>query len=303
MQLSIEKGKRILISLTTLVALSACGSESSSSGTDTVESSDESVEAGVSALSGAANSGNDEATSFAFVKRSLAEKILLGFSVEAAITACGIPARQDTCASGMKEATYTACSTKGKQTYSGTVNLDFSDAACGMDSNNDSVTRTVNITRSGFFKSEVVTSSDDHEDYRGNTFGGGSKLTRIGIASMELEVLGVRKLRTKSNGKVKYDVQTRTTSPLILAGTWNGDRTIKSGTLEVVHNNAEYVATFAFEDVKYNKAECCYPISGKATVTYTGSIEGSAGVEFGSCGSVKIGRSGKTRDIALAGCE
>lgn len=277
-----------------------CGSNSSSS-SDVSEDSDEAIQAGVSALSGAANSGNDEATSFAFVNRSVYEKILLGMSVEAAITTCGVPARQDECAAGVKEATYTDCAV-GRQKYSGSVQLDFSDNTCAFE-NSDTITRTMNLTRTGFFGATVTTSSDSHEDYRGNTYGGGSRMTKTSASSLELEVLGIRKVRSRASGKAGYDVQTRTTSPLVINGTWNGNRTIESGTLEVAHNRAEYVASFTFDNLQFNKSECCYPTSGTSSVTYSGSVTGSASLEFVSCGSVKITRTGETKSITLAGCE
>lgn len=297
---SIPKGLAFSVYMCLSVALSACGS--ADEGNDATSAADESIQAGLSALSGAVNSGNDGSTSFASIKPTLYEKLLSGLTVEAAVSTCGIPARSDSCSSGVKSASYSNCSV-GRQTYSGDVTLNFSDSSCSMSSINDYVVRTVDLSRTGFFNSTITTSSADHLDYRGNTIGGGSKLTRTGIGSLSLRMLGVRKLRTRATGASVYDIQSRTTSDLQLVGTWDGNRTIQSGSLEVIHNLAQYTATFSFDNVQYNKATCCYPTSGSISVAYSGSVSGNATVTFASCGVATIVNNGVTKNLNLAGCE
>lgn len=147
-----------------------------------------------------------------------------------------------------------------------------------------------------------TTSSTSHTDYRGTTIGGGARITRTGLLSFALDILGTHKVRTRANGSKAFDVSVRTTQSVEGHGELDGDRVLESGTIEVAHNQAEYVAEITLDEVKFTTG-CCYPTSGQMNVTYSGSISGTATVTFPSCGTISFKKNDVTSTFTLAGCE
>lgn len=234
---------------------------------------------------------------------SSATKTLSPGAIGRQVTSCGETAVQDECdeATKTKKATYTDCEILDSDlTFSGTVTLTYSGAACNMLVNDNSVVRTMNISRQGLLSSLVTTSSEAHNDYRGNSIGGGQKLTKTS-SGYTLEVLGLHKVRTNSVGTKTFDISFRTTTPYTVAVAAR-NTTVNTGTLEVIHNLAEYTASFTSEDLTFSSA-CCTPISGSIDVTYSGTITGEAKITFDTCGKAMFERNGTSKEITLSGCE
>jgi len=116
-------------------------------------------------------------------------------------------------------------------------------------------------------------------------------------------IAGLHKERTSAAGKKVIDISLRTTAPLVLTGISGDSLTVASGTVEVIHNLAEYTATFTSENLVYDSSACCYPTSGTISVAYDGSITGTGSVAFGSCGTATFTRNSVEKAVTLAGCE
>jgi len=219
------------------------------------------------------------------------------------ITTCGTLVFADECSSETKTATYTDCAIGSTDLkYSGHVALRFKGPLCRFTLSDDAFTRIVELTRDGLLGSTVTTSSELHKDYRGNTIGGGSTTTKTPDGS-NTEIMGLHKIRTNKAGEKTFDISFRTTDSFVANHLARGTFAIQSGTMEVIHNLAEYTATFVAKDLVLDPSACCYPTSGTVSVTYAGSITGAASVSFGTCGEVTFTRNGAEKSLTLAGCE
>lgn len=233
------------------------------------------------------------------------------------VTSCTATAASDSCVAQAKSATYTDClSSATNHTFSGTINLAFSDSACAFPSNTQFVTRTVNMTRVlGFtnfprFNGTVVTTTtESHQDYNTNEIGGGTRLTYVGTDTYDVDVLGVHKVLTSSKGKVLYDISMHTLTAMTLSGPVSGTRTLDGGSFQVAHNRAFYTADLTPVSLRYESSTCCHPVSGILGVQFGGKAVGTAQVAFdANCGVAKLTRNVGAPDqvestIPLHGCE
>lgn len=300
----------------TLLALfvSGCANQSGSSLTasGSTSTNNEAAADGLAALAGAVNAGatGSGAITSAAPPRRFLEKLLPFPSAYATVTTCGSPVANDTCSSGAKSASYTACAISGSsQTYTGTVALAYSSTTCSLSSLNATVTRSLNVTRSGIFDTNVTTDSNPVTDYRGTVASGGVRLkvTNTATPTFQLDVLGIHKVRKSGSGATLQDVSIQTTAPFTVTGALaGGNRTVSGGTLVVAHNLARYVATFTISDsLTFSDAgTCCHPTSGTVSVTYSGAQTGTGTLQYSStCGQATLSLNGNTTVLTLHGCE
>ncbi len=207
------------------------------------------------------------------------------------------------CSSGIKNSQFSDCSMfRGQVLASGEINLDYSQNDCSMDQTGDDVARTYQYELVGPRGGQLSVTSQDQEDYRGEIIGGGALLTKTS-SGHSLDILGKNKIFTR-NGRVLRNKSIRTISALeISGGLARGQRQVNNGQIEVIHNLAEFVATYSAQDLRWSSS-CCHPVSGSLSVEYTGSLEGTAQVEFQSCGQATLERSnGDIQNVQFTYCE
>ncbi len=262
---------------------------------------DASLSAGIAALSGVAHSVS---TSTGIFNRDPLRTV----------TACDSPPAADACSSNQRRATYTSCLTaQTEHTYSGSILLSYSATGCTLSSNGDFVTRTIDFKRilgfvdfPRFNDTTLATTTESHEDYLGNTIGGGTRLTYVGSSptSFEIEMAGLHKILTNTGEKVLYDVSIHSVSPMTLTGDVSGDRILDGGSIQVAHNRAFYTADLTPISLHFNSKTCCHPVGGTVGVTFGGKAVGTAQVVFTTtCGIATLKRDGVDSDISLHGCE
>lgn len=262
--------------------------------------------AGFSALTGAARQFSD---SIGSKTRSAAPPL---FSRP---VGCGDSAMNDTCLQGKKMAIYSQCSSSSSgQTYEGTVTLDFSDStACTTNDQGENVTRTLTLTRTlqysdfpRFNGTTLASTTESHSDYRMVAIGSGTRWTRVASSpdQFEMEILGVHKVLTNSKGREVYDISLRTTSAITVSGDIATQPILSGGTLELIHNTGQFVATIVPSNLNYASPECCHPTSGSLSVSFSGKVEGTGTVTFqNTCGRATLNRNGVETPFAIHGCE
>jgi len=290
-----------LVCLFLFLAVSSCAEIQESSEENTAEAA---LSAGVAALAGAAHA------------LSQVSGVFLRDADDRIVSGCTVPPASDTCSSGVKSALYQEClSTATNHSYAGSVTLTFSETACDFPFNSASVTRTTSLARilgytdfPRFNGTTVTTTTETHTNYQGSEIGGGSRLTRVASTpAYDVEILGVKKVLTSSQGKVLYDISLHTTSAMTLTGDVSGDRILNGGTMRVAHNRALYTADLTPVNLRYNSTACCHPTSGVVGVTFGDKAVGTAQITFSStCGVATLVRDNDettTRTIPLHGCE
>ncbi len=287
--------------LTALLLLSACAKKKADS-SDSINELGASVESGMTAVQSAADEQSGE--SFADNRKTFetyayqAKNLLLP---EAWASVCS-RAVIDPCVAGVKQETYSACQLPySNRSMDGVVTLTYSDATCSMASTGDKVERTYEVNIRGLEGGILNISSASHTDYRGNTLGGGGRLTKTN-AGWDIEVLGKHKRFTR-NSRELFDISVRTTSPISVAGSLSrAGRTVNGGAFEVIHNKAQFTATYQPVNLAWSNV-CCHPISGSLNVSYTGSVTGTATVTFNGCGLATLAKDGLSEDLTLNYCE
>ena len=235
------------------------------------------------------------------IKKSYPEMIEEFIFPKAYASNCTRPVNM-ACNSGVKLSEFQDCSIfHGNAIASGWISLNYSELDCSLDVDGKKVARTYDYEIVGPRGGQHNITSSDQVDYRGNTIGGGAELTKV-AGGWELDILG--KNRTFIiNGRTRRNKSIRTLQPLeIQGGIRRSQRRVNNGQLEVIHNLAEFTATYTAVDLQYSSS-CCHPVSGSLSVDFAGSIEGSGTVTFNSCGSAQIERNGEVQDVTFTYCE
>jgi hypothetical protein len=207
------------------------------------------------------------------------------------------------CMSSSKQATYSQCEVPGTSfQLNGSVQLSYSDAACGLSSTGNTVTRTYNTTYSGPRGGQLTFSSALQSDYKGNSYSGGGRITRT-AGGWNIDVLGKHK-SFQWRGNTLYSVSMRTLAPHQITGSLSrSSRVLDGGTLEVNHNIAQFTVLVQPQNVQWTNS-CCHPVSGSLNLNFSGSKTGTATLNFSSqCGLASLVESGQTKEIQLSYCE
>jgi len=196
------------------------------------------------------------------------------------------------CSAGVRTRQYDACAI-GAATLDGSVSLTFSRVdLCAMISTGDTVTRTADFTLTGPYGGTLTVSAA----------GGGQTVTRT-AAGFDYSVQGMKRVLTTAAGRTLFDIDTRTTAPLVVTGSSRADFKIVSGTLEVIHNLAAYTVALTPDNLAWS-ASCNCAVSGTLTGTVTGGkLSGkSASVTLTGCGQADVTVDGDTEHVTLDRC-
>lgn len=283
-----------------LMFVAACGEKKTED--DSVDEVAASVESGITIINGIADDQSNG--SFADNRKTLetyafqAKNLLLPQAWAASCARAGA----EPCVAGVKTENYVSCDLPYSfRTLSGTVNLSYSDASCGLNNTGDRVERSYDLALNGLAGGVLNISSASHVDYRGNTLGGGGRLTKT-AGGWLIEVMGKRKVFTRKSREL-LNVSSRTISPITITGSLaRAGRQVTGGSYEVIHNKAKFVATYSPNTLAYSSA-CCHPTSGSLGVVYSGSVSGAATVTFNGCGMANLEKDGLSRQITLDYCE
>lgn len=287
----------ILIAFTSVIG---CGKKKTSITTDSALA--DSVEAGITAMAGASDDQSGASVSLLHKKKLDFLYELINPIPNAYAATCSGRAASQSCSSGTKSITYSSCTLgSSSQTLFGTVTLTYSQSACTFSATNDTITRTFDYSRTTSFGATVRTFSSAHTNYAGNSYSGGSKLTKT-ASGYELQIMGKHKTRTNSGGRSKLDISMRTTSNITMDNLNRTNRTITGGALEVYHNLGQVTVKMVPSSLTYIST-CCYPISGSIALTYSGTISATGSVTFTSCGSATVTKGADTYNINLYSCE
>lgn len=274
--------------------IAGCGSKGKGAAEDDLS---EAAQAVSDVVSGIDDNGGQ--SSFALANEGDQSAMALGDACSAAtFNSCG------TSASQTMVKTYSSCTTAAGYLMSGTVTLKFSEASCTMPvTGSPTVTRMPDLTLTGRRGATLRTTGTSHLDYRGVTISGGQRLTRTGSTSFTYDVLGVHRTLTTSSGSLLADVSTRTIAAIAGSGLTRSGRTLSSGTIEVIHNIAHYVATWTLNSLTWGSSTCACPTSGNLSVSITGNVTATGSLSFGTtCGTGVWTVNGQSGDIKLDGC-
>lgn len=202
--------------------------------------------------------------------------------------------------------TYSSCNIGSSAVaLSGAATFTYSAPACSMVGFNKSVTRTTDLTMTGKLGGTLKITSDNTVDYRGNSLGGGQKLTANSTLGLyALDVLGVNRTMATPAGNEVFNISTRTTAPISVNGSPASGVVLSSngGALEVIHNRAKYVLSLSLADLTFNNS-CNCPVSGSMTGVYSGSLDGTATITFSGCGTATVTTSrGESQSVSIDVC-
>ncbi len=206
------------------------------------------------------------------------------------------------CVTGVKQADYNNCEIPNTtRTMDGQASLAYSQPNCSLSTDGDTVQRTYALAITGPRGGIVSLSSASKSDYRGLSFGGGGKLTKV-TGGHELAVQG-RHTTFTYKGKPLYSTSVRTLAPItVTGGLARANRHMTGGQLEVNHNIAQFTAVFTASNLGWS-SNCCHPTSGSLNVTYSGSRNGSATVTFLGCGTATVDQGGQLSTLQMSYCE
>ena len=297
-----------ILSLAAISTLVACGIKKDETANDfLVNDLDASAESGLTAISATL----DDQAGSSLVKseklstsRMIAIETLKAILPEAQASAC-VRALYEPCIAnsegGSRNTTFESCSLPSGLTMNGSVALNYTNSSCSL-ALGSSVTRTYVFSIDSLGGGSLAVSSLDHKDDNENTIGGGGRITRVDATSWNLEILGKHKVLTR-NGRKLFDISLRTTAAMrIEGGLARSSRTLDGGSLEVIHNLAQFTATYQPHNLQWTGL-CCHPVAGTVDVTYTGSQSGSGTITFTGCGSATLNKDGLNRELTLNYCE
>lgn len=192
------------------------------------------------------------------------------------------------CSSGAMVRDLNSC-TIGSAVFSGNITLNFSQMACTLNADGDSVTRNPSFTVTGRRNALLtVTKVGAH----------GQRMTRTSSGNYTLTNDGVRRVFSAS-GTTLFDYTTTTASAITVTGTSRADRVMNDGSLQVVNNKSAVVCTFAPTNVAWSSS-CNCASSG----TWAGSCsDGKTGsIEITGCGRAKITLGDNDDDVSFDRC-
>ncbi len=179
-----------------------------------------------------------------------------------------------------KDTTFTACAasqkvrdlsgcTIGSATFTGNIALNFSDAACVIDSDGDMVDREPNFTVTGR-RGAVLTVSK---------IATGQRITRVTAGNFTLSNAGIRRVFTLAS-QTLFDYTADTTSNITVTGTSRTDRVMTGGQLRVTNNLSGVICNYVPTNVTWASTCNC----------------ATSGSWAGSCSD------GKATSVVITGC-
>lgn len=192
------------------------------------------------------------------------------------------------CSSGTMVRDLNSC-TIGSAVFSGNITLNFSQAACTLNTNGDYVNRNPNFTVTGRRNALLTVTK---------TGTNGQRMTRVASGNYNLTNDGVRRVFSAS-GSTLFDYTTTTTSAIAVTGTSRADRVMNGGSLQVVNNRTGVACTFAPNAVAWS-SNCNCASSGEWTGSCSDGKTGS--VSITSCGRATITLDDDSDDLSFDRC-
>lgn len=191
------------------------------------------------------------------------------------------------CSSGSRTKSLSSC-TIGSATFSGSIDLTFSDNSCSMAANGATVTRVPNFTVTGRRGGTLTVEKT-------GTYG--QRITK-GTSSLTFENDGIRRSFNIS-GQTLFDFTTTTTSPVTITGTSRSGRTLSGGSLRITNNSTSASCTISPSNVTYTST-CNCATSG--TWSGTCSDGSSFSMELSGCGSASLTIGSESQSVTFDRC-
>ncbi len=178
----------------------------------------------------------------------------------------------------------------------------------GLASNGDAVTRTTSSSQANFLTGITLGT-----DSSGGTAWDGTVINSNGVvvtqgagSSRTVTIDGIHRVLKGPMG-VKWFDHFIAGSLTVTGKRSSGNRTVSAGTINVYHNLLKYTASNSFSGVAWGSSTCCYPTSGTITATLTGSVTGTATLDFSpgatTCGNASYtNTTGTTSTVTLTHC-
>lgn len=168
--------------------------------------------------------------------------------------------------------------TAGGITVTGKTEIDFSTTNCHILTNGDYLIRFPNYTFTALGYTYSVSVPP----------GGGQKLTRTGLSSLEFTNQGVERVGTDSKNKTLFDIKTTTGAPVTVSGSTRAGRVVNGGSIVVEHKLAGFTTTMVPNNLTWTSG-CNCPTSGSLDATNAGSRHNSWSITMGpNCGDATL---------------
>lgn len=189
------------------------------------------------------------------------------------------------CSGSQKTRTLSGCKI-GSATFTGSVDLTFSENDCLLNAVGETVDRSPNFSVTGRRSATLVVETDP-------PMGQGQRLTRsANPGEFTFSSDGIRRVFT-ANGETLFDFTTSTTAAIGVTGTSRSDRVMSGGSLRVMNNLSTVYCDYVPSAVTWS-ADCNCASSG----AWTGSCSDgkSSSLEITSCGrgTISVGDASET---------
>lgn len=209
------------------------------------------------------------------------------------------------CSNKARMITYQGCEFGGRSHISlwGAHSTTYTQDACRISDANDRVHNqyflTFVNTRNGY---RATADTAQALDYRGQEIGGGEVVVKRS-PGVRYEILGKHHRVIHRNAATLRDISQRTLIPIEFTNHRGRiDREIVAGSIETSHNLARYTSLTSYDRVQWNE-NCCYPVGGRISFEFSGTVNFKAQVQFKSCGQATIQARSQSADIELKACQ
>lgn len=231
------------------------------------------------------------------------------------LVGCSFANVRSGCTSNLRTIAWNSC-TIGTITMTGGWTETFSSAtACsnftnagGLATNGDTVTRTTLSSKATFLSSATLTTdTSGGVAWDGTTINAnGVTITQGSGSSRTVNFDGIHRVLKGPLGTKWFDHYV-TGSVTISGKRSSGNRALTAGTITVYHNLLKYTATNTVAGVTWGSSSCCYPTAGVISTTLTGSVTGTAALDFSqgatTCGNATYTNTGGTQStVVLTHC-
>jgi hypothetical protein len=194
---------------------------------------------------------------------------------------------------------YNGCEPLAGLHYFGQVRLAFEGSNCALDIG-ETVLRTHTLSVQNLRGGAIQTTTNRATNYREQTVGGGTALTRTSVSNWSLEIGGVNKVFKRNNAQIT-SISVQTTEPVEITGMLERRLRMVNGGVVIAYDNLNQTsALYRFHNLHY-EARCCHPVRGSVKIA---KLDGThAEVEFHGCGQGTMVRGIKQTAVTLTYCE
>ncbi|MCB0366964.1 MAG: hypothetical protein H6624_02635 [Bdellovibrionaceae bacterium] len=207
------------------------------------------------------------------------------------------------CVDGVRSISYEGCQVPfSPATAVGFVELKYNNNSCAPASDLQ-ITRNYDLKFTSVW-GQLELTSENRQDYLGQTIGGGGKLTVLDTNKYQIDILGQHRIYRGVLGREWVNFSVRTTQPVIVSGTYSSqNRQIESGEVVVSHNLLKAQAKYNVANIGYDNV-CCYPISGQLQIDISGRVNRSGTINITGCGTATLTDSnGSVEELTFNSCD